>query len=75
MRLTWIIVLTLFIFWWIDTENSQLIDVLNCAIRRGIYNKSSGKCEIIKLNFVINKIRKKWSEKGDAKSNYTSNKR
>ena len=53
MRFEWIIlVLSLFVYWWIHEEDSPLIDFLNCAMRRGIYNKSSGKCTIIKFKFV-----------------------
>ena len=59
----------------VDTYKEQSNDrCLELCDERGIYNESSGKCEIIKLTFVIYNNTTKLSEKGYAKINYASNK-
>ena len=54
MRFILVILLSFLIFWWINNrENIAMIDVINCAFRRGIYNHTSKKCDINKFSFVI----------------------
>ena len=72
MNFKWIIFLSLLLFWWTYRQNSEMIDVLKCAMDRGIYNKSLGKCDIIELDFVIYKKTNKSGEKLYPKINYTS---
>ena len=74
MRFALILFLSLFIFWWIHRDRTPIIDVLKCAIKRGIYNKTSRKCVHIKLSFAMDN-RTQLNEKGYTKNNITSNKK
>ena len=45
--------LSCIIFWWLhERQNVPLIDVINCALKRGIYNFKYKKCDIIRYNLT-----------------------
>ena len=74
MRFILVILLSFLIFWWINhRENIAMIDVINCAFRRGTYNHTSKKCNIINFSFAIYNTTK-FGTKEYVKINMTSKK-